>query len=108
MGAQEGLLERVLALLLGAEHVAAESEQREVVPVVDDLEGALIAGRGQLGEAGVVEPSGTQPDERGSDCGRCHLHTHLPTLHIGSGWPVVKPRDANSVRRRFAARRDRP
>ena len=78
--AQEGLLERVLALVLGAEHVAAEAEQLAVVAVVDDLEGALVARRGERGEPAVVEPSGAEADERGSDCGRSHLVTHLATL----------------------------
>ena len=77
--AQEGLLEGVLALVLGAEHVPAEAEQRPVVAVVDDLEGALVAGGGELGETGVVEPSDPEADKRGSDRGRRHLVTHLPT-----------------------------
>jgi hypothetical protein len=47
--------------------VPAEGEQRPVVAVVDDLEGALVAGGGELGEASVVEPSDTEADERGSD-----------------------------------------
>jgi hypothetical protein len=67
VGAQEGLLERVLTLVLGAEHVTAEGEQLPVMAVVDDLEGALVAGGGELGEASVVEPSDTEADERGSD-----------------------------------------
>ena len=79
VGAQEGLLQRVLALVLGAEHVAAEAEQRPVVTVVDDLEGALVTGRGELRQAGVVEPPDAEPGDGESDCGRCHSVTHLPT-----------------------------
>jgi hypothetical protein len=39
----EGVLERVLGLLGGAEQVTAEREQRPVVPVVERLEGAIVA-----------------------------------------------------------------
>jgi hypothetical protein len=84
VGAQEGLLQRVLALLLGAEHVSAEAQQRPVMAIVDGLEGALVARRRQLGEAAVVEPSGAEAEKRCSDCGRSHLVTHLPT-------PVHRP-----------------
>ena len=73
MGAQEGLLQRVLALLVGAEHVAAEAEQRAVVAVVERLEGALVAGRRERGEACVVDPAEAGADERGSDRGGWHL-----------------------------------
>jgi hypothetical protein len=79
VGREHDVLERVLGVLERAEHVAAEAQQRPVVPVVDGLEGALVARRGELGEAAVVEPSGAEADERGSDCGRSHLVTHLAT-----------------------------
>src|ERR687889_2456104 len=105
MGAQERLLERVLALVLGAEHVPAEGEQRAVVTVVDDLEGALVAGGGELGETCVVEPSDTEADERGSDRLGCHLVTHLPTPDIGTGWRVVKRSPHADGRRRMFRRR---
>ena len=64
MGAQEALLERVLGLLARAEHVAAEAEQRAVVAVVEHLERALVTGRRELGEPGVV---GTPKAERAAD-----------------------------------------
>ena len=57
--AQEGLLQRVLRLVRRADHVAAEAEQRPVVPVVEDLEGALVAAGGELGESGVREQAGS-------------------------------------------------
>jgi hypothetical protein len=43
MGAQEGLLQRVLTVLTVAEHVATEGQQRCVMAVVEDLEGRLVA-----------------------------------------------------------------
>ena len=55
VGAQEGLLERVLAVLGVAQHVPAEREQRPVVPVVEDLEGGLVARADPRREARVVE-----------------------------------------------------
>ena len=85
MSAQERLLQRVLSLVLGAEHVPAEAEQRAVMAVVDDLEGALVARRGDRGEAAVVEPSGAEADERESECGRSHLVTHLATHRYRRG-----------------------
>ena len=39
--------------------MAAEAEQRAVVPVVEDLEGALVAAGGELGESGVREQAGS-------------------------------------------------
>jgi hypothetical protein len=39
--------------------VAAEAEQRPVVPVVEDLERALVAAGGELGESGVREQAGS-------------------------------------------------
>ena len=51
VGAQEGLLERVLGLFARAEQVAAEAEQRTVVAVVERLEGALVPGRRERGQA---------------------------------------------------------
>ena len=56
MSAQEGLLQRVLAVLAVAEHVAAEREQRRVVAVIERFERVLIAFAHERGEAGVVEP----------------------------------------------------
>ena len=42
-----------------ADHVAAEAEQRPVMAVVEDLEGALVAAGGELGESGVREQAGS-------------------------------------------------
>ena len=55
VGAQEGLLERVLAVLAVADHVAAEREQRRVVAVVERLEGALVAASHERRQTLVVE-----------------------------------------------------
>ena len=55
VGAQEGLLERVLAVFGRPEHVAAEGQQGPVVAVVEDLEGGLVAAGDAGGQAGVVE-----------------------------------------------------
>ena len=43
MGAHEGLLERVLAVLAATEHVTAEGEQRCMVAVVERFERVLVA-----------------------------------------------------------------
>ena len=53
VGRQEGVLERVLGLLAGAEQVPAEGEQRPGVAVVELLEGALVAAPDAGGEGGV-------------------------------------------------------
>ena len=55
--AQEGLLQRLLAVLAVAEHVAAEREQRRVVAVVEGLEGRSVAAGDKGREACVVLPS---------------------------------------------------
>ena len=56
VSAQEGLLQRVLAVLVAAEHVAAERQQRRVVPVVERLERTGIALADERGEPRVVQP----------------------------------------------------
>ena len=53
--AQERLLERVLRLLNGPEHVTAEAEEHPVMAVVEDLERPLFPRSGELGEPGVGE-----------------------------------------------------
>ena len=53
-GRDEHLLEGVLGLLLVAEHVAAERQQLAGVPLVDDLEGRLVAGPDLGDEPGVT------------------------------------------------------
>ena len=63
MRAQEGLLERVLAVLAVADHVAAEREQRRVVAVVEHLEGARVAARHQRRQALVVKSTESVPRE---------------------------------------------
>ena len=89
VGAQEGLLERVLALVLGAEHVPAEAEQRPVMAVVDGLEGALVArsrrarrggrrrafrrGGGRAGLGLRSQPSGHSPAHPRISAGVGHL-----------------------------------
>ena len=57
MGPQEGLLQRVLAVLEAAEHVAAEGEQRRVMALVEHLERSLVALAHKGGEPCVVEPA---------------------------------------------------
>ena len=54
--AHERLLQRVLAVLAVAQHVAAEREQRRVMAVVDRLEGGRVALGDQRGEALVAHP----------------------------------------------------
>ena len=56
MRAQERLLQRLLAVLAVAEHVAAEREQRGVVAVVEGLEGGSVAAPHEGREARVVLP----------------------------------------------------
>lgn len=51
----EGVLERILGILAGPEHVAAEVEQGAVVAVVDGLEGALVAALGFTGQPLIAE-----------------------------------------------------
>jgi hypothetical protein len=56
VGAQEGLLQRVLAVLAVAEQVAAEGEERRAVADVERLEGGDVAGVRPERERLVVEP----------------------------------------------------
>ena len=79
--AQEGLLEGVLGFLGGAEHVPAEAQQRTVVAVVEGLEGALVAARGECRQPDVVHPGEPETGKLGnSECGGRHLEviTHIP------------------------------
>ena len=57
VGADERLLQRVLAVLAVAEHVAAEGEQRRRVPVVQRLEGVRVPRADQPGQPLVVHPA---------------------------------------------------
>ena len=57
MGAQEGLLERVLGVLAVAEHVPGERQQRRVVAVVERLERRGVTLADERGETLVVEPA---------------------------------------------------
>jgi hypothetical protein len=52
---QERLLERVLAVLPVADHVAAEREQRGVMAVVQDLERGNVTAPHERREALIVE-----------------------------------------------------
>ena len=74
------MLEGVLGLLDGAEHVAAEGEDPAVVAVVEDLEGRLGAGADVLDEA-LVRRQAQQHGRAGRTawarkwpCGRRSLH----------------------------------
>ena len=64
MRAQVGLLEGVLSLLAGAEHVAAEAQERAVVAVIQGFERTLVPRRGERGEAIVPEPRQAERDKR--------------------------------------------
>src|SRR3954447_19912546 len=93
MGAQEGLLERVLAFLARAQHVPAEAEQRRVVAVVELLERLLVAFRGERGEAIVGEAPESHSGEgnaksggRHGDDARTDGLTPCPTRCIGRSW----------------------
>ncbi len=55
MGAQERLLQRVLAVLGVAEHVSAERQQRTVMAVVENLERRLFTPVHTRRQARVVE-----------------------------------------------------
>ncbi len=50
----EGLLQRVLGLLLVAEHVPAVGQQRRVVALEDRLEGPLLAAPHSSHQRGIV------------------------------------------------------
>ena len=58
VGGYEGLLDSVLGLLLGAEHVAAEREQPAVVAVVDHLECGFVPAPDLVDQALVGEKPG--------------------------------------------------
>jgi hypothetical protein len=57
VSADERLLERVLAVLAAGERMAAEGEQRGVMPVVERCEGRLVSGAHEGREALVIEPA---------------------------------------------------
>jgi len=57
VGADEGLLQRVLAVLAAAERAPAEDEQRGVMAVVEGLEGRRVSGAHERREPLVVEPA---------------------------------------------------
>jgi hypothetical protein len=59
IGVDEGLLDGVLRLVPGAEHVAAEREQVAVVTLVEGLEGRVTAGADPLDEPLV----GREPEQ---------------------------------------------
>lgn len=114
VGVEEGLLDGVLGLLRGDQHVAAEGEQAAVVAVVDELEGALVAGSDGLDQAAVAggpeqghNPQASAWSDRGGAC-RASFHCSrrrrigmicairvvtLPvTTHFGGGGsPVLTP-----------------
>jgi hypothetical protein len=60
VGRDECLLDGVLGLVLGAQHVAAEAEHSGGVALVEDLEGGLVTGAHKLDQA-VVGPQDEQP-----------------------------------------------
>jgi hypothetical protein len=59
IGGHEGVLQRVLRLLVAGQHVPAEGEQAAVVAVEDELEGALVAAADTSHE-GIVGPPARQ------------------------------------------------
>ena len=70
----EHLLEHVLGVLLGAQHVAAEGEQPRVVAVEEDLEGVIVATadqRDQLVVALQLEQGRAPAENAGATDGRC-------------------------------------
>ena len=83
MGAQEGLLERVLAVLAIAHHVTAEGEQRRVMAVVDDREGAVVALVDEAGEPLVVELGKAGLGRNG------HSHRQLPGENLVKVWGIL-------------------
>jgi hypothetical protein len=50
VGRYEGLLDGVLGLLLGPEQVTAEAEDSGGVPLVEHLEGSVVAGADEVDE----------------------------------------------------------
>jgi hypothetical protein len=69
MEADEGVLRGVLAIGLGAQHVAAEAEDAEVVAVIEHLEGRCISLPDHFDQA-LVGPARKQqppPHPRGYD-----------------------------------------
>ena len=56
VGADERLLDRVLAVLAAAERMAAEREQRAVMPVVERREGRSVPGVHEGRKPLVIEP----------------------------------------------------
>ena len=73
MRAQERLLQRVLAVLAAAEHVATEREQRRAMAGVEDLERGGVAATGEGRELHVVEPC-----QRSKDAELGHLAPRTP------------------------------
>jgi hypothetical protein len=92
VGGGEGVLDRVLALLAGADHVAAEGEDPAVVTIVDGLEGRLVTATDQADELVVArEPQAAAwaPDEIGGSggCSGGHvLRSNTPTQRARGAW----------------------
>jgi hypothetical protein len=97
VGGHEGVLQGVLGLLAGAEHVAAEREQTAVVAVEDQLEGAVVAGADAGDQRLVRAPATHARAGTGGEawcCGKRRLDGHgrstfASTRGACAGWPLA-------------------